>query len=114
MIFSRRAQTILEYTLLITVFTMAVIAMLPRIKRSSQSMIKTAADQLGTQEGSEQTFNDIEVGYLAGTNSWTNSSLDNYRHDCARTGCQRGIVQEFNERTDTKTKSKSIGAWSEE
>ena len=64
-----RAQTILEYVVLIGIATMVLTAMGPSIRRGIQSVIKLAADQIAPQQESEQVFDDKERGYLV--NSFT-------------------------------------------
>ena len=109
MIFFRRAQTIMEYVVLISILTAAVVFMLPRVKRTTQSMIKSAADQIGDQEGADQTFNDVEKGYLVGSNTLSQATVNDFRTDSS------GIIdQTYNEASETKTTSFTNSGWSEE
>ena len=109
MIFSRRAQSILEYVTLISIVTAAIVLMLPRIKRTTQSMMKTAADQLGDQKGAEQTFNNAEVGYLVSSNTDSSAVVNNLRTDREGT-----IDQSYSETSETKTTSFTNSGLSEE
>ena len=65
-------QSVLEYLLLVGVIVVALFAMMQAIKRSGQSLLKVAADEIGNQQNSDQSF-DIELGYLDSSNSMTSS-----------------------------------------
>ena len=65
-IVSKRAQTLLEYSIILGVIVGIFITLNTLIKRNVQGMIKTAADQIGTQENAEQDFNEI-TGYMLGS-----------------------------------------------
>ncbi len=80
MLLSRRAQSLMEYVLLITILVAAVMTMFPRLKRTTQSMMKSAADQIGDQKGAEQDMNTGDA-YLQGSNTVTSSQIDNVRND---------------------------------
>jgi uncharacterized protein (UPF0333 family) len=112
MILSRRAQTIMEYTMLIAIVAMAVVVMTPRVKRMTQSLIKSGADQIGDQEGAEQTFNDAKSGYMNSSVSTSVTLLDNTRRETAVNGVA-AITQTFNETTTTNTAEFSYGGWSQ-
>jgi len=99
----------MEYVLLISVITAAIVYMLPRVKRTTQSMIKSAADQIGDQKGAEQTFNDIKVAYLVNSSTVSSSTLNNLRTDILGT-----IEQTYNETTQTNTTSFTNAGWSKE
>lgn len=76
------AQSVIEYSMIAGFVIIAVMAMNPMIKRMSQSMIKTAADQIGTQQNAEQaSFSDIDKGYMVGSNILTGSQIDKYTDD---------------------------------
>lgn len=62
----RRAQTFLEYILVLSVVTAIVLAMSTVFKRSVQGMVKAVADQIGNQVNAEQSGS--EDGYLKGMN----------------------------------------------
>ena len=58
----RSGQNLLEYTIILSVVITIFITLNPLIKRTVQGMIRTAADQIGNQEGAEQEFNEVD-GY---------------------------------------------------
>jgi Flp pilus assembly pilin Flp len=47
-------QTFIEYTLMVGALVAVMIAMTPMMRRGIQAMVKVTADQIGTQQGSEQ------------------------------------------------------------
>ncbi|MFP4473618.1 MAG: hypothetical protein ACLFPX_07145 [Candidatus Omnitrophota bacterium] len=51
----RKAQTFVEYMLLLTVVATIMIVMSTMVKRGAQSVVKTVADQLGNQQASESS-----------------------------------------------------------
>jgi uncharacterized protein (UPF0333 family) len=109
MIFSRRAQSIMEYVMLISIITAAIVYMLPRVKRTTQSMIKSAADQIGDQKGADQTFDNIQKGYLVNSTTAGGTTINNLRTDVSGT-----IDQTYNEMTTTATTSFTNAGWSKE
>ena len=95
--------------LLISIITAAIVVMLPRVKRTTQSMLKSAADQIGDQKGADQTFNDVERAYLVNSRTATSSVVDDGRTDVS------GVInQTFNETTTTSTASFTNAGWSRE
>ena len=68
--YSSRAQTLLEYVIIIGIVTLVLMAMAPRMKRGIQAIIKVTADQMAVQEDSDQTA-DREAGHLV--RSYTNT-----------------------------------------
>jgi hypothetical protein len=52
----QKAQSILEYTIVIGAIVLIMFAMSAMIKRGTQGMIKVVADQLGNQQNSDQPF----------------------------------------------------------
>ena len=109
MVLSRRAQSIMEYVMLISIITAAVIFMLPRVKRTTQSMMKSAADQIGDQQGAEQTFNNAEKSYLINSHTISRTAVNNLRRDTS------GVIdQTYNEITQTTTTSYMNTGWSKE
>ena len=68
----------LEYFMLISIVTALAVAMTPMIKRFSQSMVKLAADQIGTQDGSDQQ---TARGYLTNSESDITQSMIKGRED---------------------------------
>ena len=67
--FSRRGQTIVEYTILIGVVAVVLSYMGTGIKRGVQSLVKVTADQVGNQKNSDQDFSDVQQGYMVGSNA---------------------------------------------
>lgn len=49
-------QSVLEYVLLVGIITVVLFAMMQAIKRGTQSLVRTAADQLSVQRESDQFF----------------------------------------------------------
>ena len=60
-------QVLAEYTMIIGIIVMVLMAMSTPVKRGLQGMIKVVADQVGTQVNAEQKFD--ESGHL--DSSWT-------------------------------------------
>jgi len=60
-------QSVLEYLLLVGIIVVVLFSMMQQIKRGSQSLLKVAADELGNQQNSDQTF-DNKQGYLEYSN----------------------------------------------
>ena len=65
--FSRRAQSIVEYTMIISIVIVVLSYMGTSIKRGMQSLVKVTADQVGNQQNAEQDFNDAQSGYMQNT-----------------------------------------------
>ncbi len=112
MLFSARGrrlgQSIMEYLLLIAIVTAAIATMLPRIKRSTQSLIKTGADQIGPQSGSEQSFNAGD-SYVASSNTVTGTAK-NY----SRTDVNGTVRIDSQETTDTNSSMLTNSGWTQE
>jgi len=68
MVLSRRAQSILEYTMLIGILTVVLMYMGTAIRRGVQSLVKVTADQIGNQQNADQDFNDTQQGFMLATN----------------------------------------------
>ena len=73
--FTRRGQSILEYTIIVGIVTVVLYYMGTSIKRGIQSLIKVTADQVGNQQNSDQDFNDTQQGYMVESN--TQITMDN-------------------------------------
>ena len=99
----------MEYVLVISIITAAVVFMLPRVKRTTQSMIKSAADQIGDQKNAEQTFDNIEKAYLVNSRTSTSSSVNDPRTEVSGT-----IDQGYSETSTTNTSSFTNAGWSRE
>jgi len=103
----KRAQTISEYVILITVVVTFMVSMLTYVKRGTQGLIKTAADQIGSQIGAEQDFKGLG-GYMTGSNAVTSSYAN---HDIR---VWPGAYQKvFVEGSDTQTNMSSNLGFSE-
>jgi sulfur relay (sulfurtransferase) DsrC/TusE family protein len=66
---TRRGQSIIEYTIVIGIVTVALYYMGTGIKRGVQMLVKVTADQVGNQENSDQDFNDDQQGYMENSTS---------------------------------------------
>ncbi len=77
----QRAQTILEYTIVIGLIVVIMIAMGPYLQRTIQGSIRLTADQIGFQENADQDFS---VGYLersfATTRTVSNKTTNEGQH----------------------------------
>ena len=77
MLRQKKAQTLMEYTIVLGTVVLVALAMTPLLKRGTQGMIKVVADQLGVQKNSDQVYNLEEGGFLQ--SSITNSSAKTYK-----------------------------------
>lgn len=80
---SLHAQGVLEYVLVVGIVVISLLAMTQVIKRGSQSLIRSAAAQLGAQQNADQGFGNSS-GYMDSQNS--QSSEDNLRQVVERVG----------------------------
>jgi len=53
-----KAQSLIEYAIVIGIISIVLMAMGPMIQRGIQSMVRMTADQIGNQQCSEQPFDD--------------------------------------------------------
>ena len=60
------AQTFVEYTILLGIVVTVLLAMSPMLKRGSQGLVKTVADQIGNQQAADQ---EAKYGYLESMHS---------------------------------------------
>ena len=67
---THRAQTILEYTIVIGLIVVVLITMGPYLQRLIQGSIKLTADQIGFQENADQDFS---VGFLEASHTSVNT-----------------------------------------
>ena len=103
----KRAQSISEYVILITIVVAASISMFTYIKRGTQGLVRAATDQIGSQIKSEQDFNGVG-GYMTGSNTITSSYANQDLY------VWPGAVQKiFVEGTDTQTNTSSNLGFSE-
>ncbi len=70
----KKAQTIIEYTMILGVIAMILFAMNTMVKRGIQGMIKVVADQVGNQESAEQRFDD--TGHMETSSAHIRADLD--------------------------------------
>jgi uncharacterized protein (UPF0333 family) len=76
---NNKAQSVLEYTIIIGIIVIVLFVMNPLMKRGIQGMIKVVADQIGTQQNSDQQFD--ESGHLESSYVATRTSLDKQTRD---------------------------------
>ena len=76
---SRKGQSLIEYTVVIGVIAMVLFAMQPMVKRATQGMFKSMADQIGTQQNAEQDFADPEGSHLDYSYTTTRARIDKTR-----------------------------------
>jgi hypothetical protein len=103
----KRAQTISEYVILITIVAAAVISMFTYVKRGTQGLVRAAADQIGSQVKSEQDFNSLG-GYISSANTITSSYANQ-----AVYGWPGAYEKVFVEGSDTQTNTESNLGFSE-
>lgn len=89
---SKRAQSLIEYSLILAILGAALVGMQVYMKRGIQGVVKTAADQLGTQEGAQ-----VLINFKRQTNSVT-----------ATTGSRAGAVATHISAGGTQTRDTSI------
>jgi Flp pilus assembly pilin Flp len=116
MIFARRGQSIVEYTMIVGILTVVLYYMGTSIKRGVQSLVKVTADQVGNQQNADQDFNDVQTGYM--DCSTTETQETNNRH-VSETGYipVSGIAvyvtnTSYNESTDSMTNTITNGGFS--
>jgi len=72
MIFARRGQSMLEYTIIVGIVTVVLYYMGTGIKRGMQSLVKVTSDQVGNQQNADQDFNAVDQGgYMSGSYALT-------------------------------------------
>ena len=93
-----KAQSLLEYVVLIGIVTAALVAMTPYLKRGVQGIVKVMADQIGAQNEADQSP-DTNSGYLV--NAFT----------AHRASTDKQLIERLNNKTyiytDTSVKSDS-------
>lgn len=77
--FARRGQSILEYTIIVSILVVVLYYMSTGIKRGVQSLVKVTADQVGSQQNADQDFNDVSGGYLVQSNTVEQDSRNKLR-----------------------------------
>ena len=103
----KRAQTISEYVILITIVVAFMVSMFTYVKRGTQGLIRAAADQIGSQANAEQDFTS-RGGYLNRLDTVTSAYANH------ETNVWPGAYQKvFVEGSDTNTTTASNLGFSE-
>ena len=115
MIFARRGQTMLEYTIIVGIVTVVLYYMGTSIKRGMQSLVKVTADQVGNQQNSDQDFTDYQQGYMIGSNTQTvenrNKQVAEYGYiNASQVGIYTGNTA-YNESSYTMTNTITNGGF---
>ena len=117
MMFARRGQTILEYTIIVGIVTVVLYYMGTGIKRGVQSLVKVTADQVGNQQNSDQEFNDTRQGYMQGSNSTAQEANNKQTTGLGYIPVSGNAVEItnifVNESTDTLTNTITNGGFSQ-
>jgi len=63
---NQKAQTFIEFTIVVGMIIVIIFAMNPLIKRAIQGMVKSTADQIGYQNEGDQggLYNTVTQGYM--------------------------------------------------
>ncbi len=117
MTLTRRGQSIVEYTMIVGILTVVLYYMGTGIKRGVQSLVKVTADQVGNQANSDQDFNDMQTGYMIGSNAETEEGVNRQTTELGyitNTGSNFYTMNtSFNEYTDTITNTVSNGGFTQ-
>ena len=117
MMFARRGQSILEYTIIVGIVTVVLYYMGTGIKRGVQSLVKVTADQVGNQQNSDQDFNDTRQGYMQGSNSTTQEANNKQTTELGYIPASGNAVEItnifVNESTDTMTNTITNGGFTQ-
>jgi len=82
---SSSGQTFIEYTLLLSIVIMGLVMLNPIMRRTTQSLVRLVADQIGNQRQSDQTGG--ESGYML--SSLSQASVDHTKTVTERLGSRR-------------------------
>ncbi len=93
-----KAQTVIEYILLIGIVVGVLLVMSPYMRRLIQGLVKTVADQVGNQVNSEQDFE--QSGYLVNSFTTTGATADQETRELLGT-----FNYIYDDETETKTKT---------
>ncbi len=99
MILNKKAQSIMEYLILVGIVTAVIVSMSTSLKRSIQSYVKVTADQIGSQQDAEQQV-ELGKGYLEEAASSTDTSMSKTTSDVVGT-----ISYAYNDRTQITSNS---------
>lgn len=95
-----KGQVLVEYSLIIGIVAMILMAMNVTIKRGIQGMVKVVADQVGTQINAEQKFD--KSGHMESSYTSVRSDTDKRRTE------QAGVVSYlYNDSIETNSKTVS-------
>ncbi|MBU4332800.1 hypothetical protein KKD20_06890 [Patescibacteria group bacterium] len=72
-----RAQTTLEYSVIISVIVAALLTMQVYIKRSLQGKLRSAADEIGQQYDPRNTLSDITTSLISDVTTGVESKKEN-------------------------------------
>ena len=114
---SRRGQSILEYTIIIGIVTVVLFYMGTGVKRGVQSLVKVTADQVGSQQNSDQDFNDATQGYLVSSNSFQQQSKgkqvieEGYIQSSGNVSHMTNMI--YNERTESQSGTVTNGGFAQ-
>lgn len=96
-----KAQSILEYSLIVGIVTIIFFNMGTFLKRGTQGMIKTVADQIGDQRNADQRFV-LEDGFLRNSFVETDAAIEKSLGD------DTGVVTTYyNDRTHSQSISET-------
>lgn len=114
---THRGQSLVEYTMLIGVITLALIYMGTGIKRGLQSLVKVTADQVGNQQNSEPDYDNPQAGYLMASNTFMQQNKS--KQVIELTGRGLGVPQYlhqtiYNEKTESFTNTLTNGGFMSE
>ena len=103
-----KAQSLMEYTIVIGIIITVMFAMSAQIKRGTQGMIKVVADQIGNQKNADQKFVE-EDGFMREAHLTTKAQTEQTTRD--KDG---RVTYYFNDRTETETYTASSLGFMEE
>lgn len=114
--FARRGQSILEYTMIVTILTVVLYYMGTSIKRGVQSLVKVTADQVGNQQNADQDFNDTQQGYMVASNTEIQEIINNQNTEFGYISITNNAIYSsnkvFNETTSSVTNTFTNGGFS--
>jgi hypothetical protein len=109
-----KAQSTLEYIILIGIVSVTLYYMGTAIKRGAQGMVKVTADQIGSQKDAEQSF-DSKTGFLVESISNMQSSSSKNKQQIALniSNTQKEFISQstIRENSDSVTKTITNGGF---
>ena len=109
----KKAQSFVEYSIVIAIILAALTAMNPFIKRGIQGMIKTAADEIGVQTESEQEQSD-ETGYFNSAYVSTRTSQERYINQFVGPSDYTTTLYNYTEASTTVSRTNAVLGFTEE